>query len=380
MQTFLREGKAVIVLVILIFTIELMAQNGINDNSEYRGNTRVNIKTGITEAMYNINSHVYTGTPEEIAKQFLNENKDTLGISNITDLKHLETIKNPAGKHVGFLQTYNGIPVFGSETVVSINNENRVTMVVNGNNPIKNIKGTVAGISKELAISKAITILNAEEKTFVMKPEAELYIYRDSLDNYFLTWKINFIAQKPQGDWQVFVNANTGEVLKVMDISEYYVNGSGRVFKPDPITDLENIYLSDQNNSDYSALQDAYKTVTLNDLNEPVGGLFRLQGKYARSEDIELPNTTPVTNAYPVFSYNRSQPGFEETNAYYFIDLQRQYVGTLGFSPQWNGQDYILFDAHGFQGENNSKYVPDGPYIAFGDGKVDGAEDLSVIL
>ena len=82
-------------------------------------------------------------------------------------------------------------------------------MVANGNNPIKDLKSVASGISKESAVNKAITTLNAEEETFVMRPKAEPYIYRDSLDNCFLAWKINFIAQKPYGDWQIFIDANT---------------------------------------------------------------------------------------------------------------------------------------------------------------------------
>lgn len=113
MKNFLLERKyAIIFLVVMIFTIELTAQYSGNGNFEYRGNARVNTKTGITAAMYNISSNKYIGTSEEIAKQFLNENKSVFGISQITDLKHLETIRSPAGNHVGFIQTYNSIPVF----------------------------------------------------------------------------------------------------------------------------------------------------------------------------------------------------------------------------------------------------------------------------
>jgi hypothetical protein len=48
------------------------------------------------------------------------------------------------------------------------------------------------------------------------------------------------------------------------------------VFKPDPITALQNSSLKDSNNANYSALQNAYVTVTLNNLNDANGGLYRL--------------------------------------------------------------------------------------------------------
>jgi zinc metalloprotease ZmpB len=361
----------------MIFCTAIEAQKEINSEYEYNGNTRINKKTNIIAAMYNISSNIYSGTPEQIAKQFLEENKTAFGISDIADMKYTEIIESPAGKHVGFLQTYKGIPVFGSETVISINKENKVSMAVNGNTRITGLKSTTSGISKDFAVSKAITKVNAEEKTLVMQPKTELYIFQDSSGNSTLTWKINFTAQNPRGDWQVFVDANSGEIIKVMDILMYSVNGTGRVFKPDPITALNNTNLND--NSDYNALRDAYVTVTLNNLNDAIGGVYRLQGAYARSEEIASPNITPVTSATTSFLYTRDQPGFQETNAYYFIDLQRQYIGGLGFYPQWNNQNYIRFDAHGTD-EWNAWYNSSGQYLIFGDGGIDAAEDQDVII
>jgi len=174
----LKEFYWLLMVCIIIFS-ETTAQIDTNNKFEYRGNVRVNARTNIVAAMYNINSKVYNGEPDKIAIQFLGEHKNEFGITDISELKHLETIKSPAGNHVGFLQAYNGIPVYGSETVVSINKENRVTMVVNGNNPIKKMIGTTANVSKETAINKAISILKTDEESFVMKPKAELYIYCD---------------------------------------------------------------------------------------------------------------------------------------------------------------------------------------------------------
>lgn len=365
--------------VLLCFS-NLIAQNTSAYQFEYRGNARINTKTGITAAMYNVNSRVYNGTPENAARQFLNENKTALGISNVSDLKFIQTIASPDGKHVEFQQTYQGIPIYGSETVVSLNNENRVSMVENGNTPITGVKSVLAAISDGAAIRNAIAKVNAEEKTLVTQPKAELNIYQDSSQQFALAWKINFIAQNPHGDWQVFIGAVTGEVLKVMNIGFRYVNGSGKVFRPDPVTGLQNTLLTDQNDADYSSVQGAYVTTALSNLNDAIGGVYRLQGIYARSEDIESPNIAPVTSSTDSFLYNRSQSGFEETNAYYFLDAQRQYVSGLGFAPQWNGYDYIRFDAHGAYGDDNSWYMPSSKYIAYGDGGIDDAEDQDVIL
>jgi parallel beta-helix repeat protein len=263
---------------------------------------------------------------------------------------------------------------------VSINKKNRVTMVVNGNAPIPGLRSNQAGVSKEIAIENAITMLNADRKTFITEPEANLYIYRDSLDQCYLVWKINFITGQPTGDWQIFVDASSGEVLKIEDISVNYVNGQGKVFNPDPISALSDASLIDQNDSDYSEIQGAYQTVTLNNLDDPVGGIYYLQGRYAKSEDIESPTITPVTNTSATFLYNRSQVGFEEANIYYHINTMREYIGSLGFNPVWDVGEYIRFDAHGNWGNHGSHYSPSNCYVSFGDLCIDDGEDQDVII
>ncbi|MBU0560795.1 MAG: PepSY domain-containing protein, partial [Bacteroidetes bacterium] len=341
-------------------------------------NLRVNTKTNVAEVMYSTDKTVYEGTAEEIARQFLQENKDVFGITNISDLKFLEVIESPGGKHVGLTQTYKGIPVYGSETVVSINDKNQIETVANGCIPVKNIKSVTASLAKANAISNAKLKIKLNEKTLAAEPKAELYVYPDSLYQMRLIWKVNFSASEPKGSWEILVDAASGEVLGYKDV-RLYDTGQGKVFRPDPITALQNTSLTDQNNTDYQALQGAYVTVSLPNLNPPSGSLYRLHGSYARSEDLEYPYTTPVTNSTSSFLYNRSQPGFEETNAYYFIDAQRQYVGSLGFSPQWNSYNYIRFDAHGYTGDY-SWYDPSYQYVIFGDGGIDDAEDQDVIL
>ena len=141
--------------------------------------------------------------------------------------------------------------------------------------------------------------------------------------------------------------------------------------------------LTDQDDADYQALQSAYDTVTLRDLNDPVGGLYRIRGRYIWSEDIEFsqfPPCEPTTETDPDdFTYSRDQDAFEEVNVYYHIDTFRRYIGTLGFSPKWNNLDYIKIDAQGY-GNHNAAYYASPEYIRFGSGGVDAGEDQTVII
>ncbi|MBU1064791.1 right-handed parallel beta-helix repeat-containing protein [bacterium] len=379
MRTFTLKTVLPIFCTMFAFITTVVAQQRATDTFEYRNNCRINVKTGVVAARYNIKSPVYQGSPEQIAKQYLDENKAIFGISNVTDLKPIQTIESPSGKHITFLQTYQGIPVFGTETVVSINKNNRITMVVNGNTDITDLKSTNADISSEKAIEKAFEKVNVDESTLIALPRCDLYIYQDSLSCANLAWKVNFGAGKPPGDWQIFIDAISGEVLKIEDISVNYVNGQGKVFNPDPISSLSDASLTDQNDADYQELQGAYKTVTLTNLNDPVGGVFCLQGKYAKSVNKQYPDYTPVTSTTPSFNYNRSQLGFEEVNIYYHLNTIREYIGSLGFHPQFEDQgilkDYICFDAHDYTGSHYSTWG----YITLGDGCVDAGEDQDVV-
>lgn len=380
---FFREGFSFFstLLLVLLLSNFLPAQIKDSGKFKYENNQRIDTKTNIVAAWYNVDSRVYSGTPEQIARLFLIENKNKFGISNVSELELLEIIQSPAGKHVGFIQKFNNVPVYASETVVSINRDNRVTMVINGNSNNINITDVNPRISAASALSSVKSYkMITENEILIGIPKTELVIYKDSLGVYYLSWKVNIISAKLVGDWQAFVDANTGKIISIHDISKHYVNGQGKVFDPDPITSLQNTSLTDSNNSDYQALQNSYIDITLQDLNDAIGGLYYVKGRYARSEDIEAPYTTPVSNSSASFLYNRSQSGFEEVNAYYFIDAQRRYIGNLGFSPQWNSQDYIRFDAHGQNGYDQSAYMESQDYLTFGDGGIDDAEDQDVIL
>ncbi|MBK7980254.1 MAG: hypothetical protein IPK06_09730 [Ignavibacteriae bacterium] len=371
----------ILLLVLFILNIRFQAQSESSEKFIYLENKKINTLTNKIAAMYNVNSKVYNGSPEQIARQFLNEKKMDLGIANVSELKYIATNESHGVKHVGFIQTVDGIPVWGTESVVSINKENRISMVVNGNKNINiNKLSNSVNISNENAIRIALDKLIVDEKSLIKLPETELTIFQDSLNVDYLTWKVSFVSYKPRGDWLVFVDAINSNLIKIFNIQVNYSDGSGKVFNPNPIAALANISLTDQNDSDYPALQLAYKNVTLKNLNDPIGGLYYLQGKYAKSESLEPPSIPIVSSSSPVFNFNRSQPGFEEVNIYYIIDTYRTFVETLGFSPKWNNLDYLRFDAHANNGYDNINYVPSIPFIAVGDGGIDDGEDQDCIL
>lgn len=343
-------------------------------------------KRDFARAIYNLKTRKFSGTSEEIARQYLKENKDLLRMEkDLSDLKFLETKKSPAGSHVGFIQVYKGIPVFRSETVVSINPEGHVGMVFNGHKPDIDVSATpTIGESRALDLARSAIGVKLVHPGF--EPKAELIIYEDSFDEYHLAWKVIIVASEPEGTWMLLIEANTGLILESFNTLQDYVNGTGRIFKPDPGTELRNVALKDSNDADYQLLQPAYDLVSLYDLNNAVGGIYRIRGRYAYSRNITAPNDSVVNASNPSgFTYKRNQNGFEEASIYFYIDNQRRYLGTLGFSPTWkylgSGSETIAFDARGTP-EANAYYDPTYEYLRFGvpSTSFDAGEDQSVIL
>ena len=110
-----------------------------------------------------------------------------------------------------------------------------------------------------------------------------------------------------------------------------------------------------------------------------LGGLWRLTGPFCNIQDFESPAGLPVAAANPDdFQFTRDQQGFEDALVYWGIDTSQRYIQSLGFLNIQNNS--IWCDPHGFNGADNSHYIPSTNRLAWGEGGVDDAEDLDVVL
>ena len=100
--------------------------------------------------------------------------------------------------------------------------------------------------------------------------------------------------------------------------------GSARVFLPNPVADLQDESLTDQKDADYAALQRAYHTVKLTNLD----GTGYLCGDWAC---VYSETGSPAYSPTNTFSYNRHDDEFEQTMAYYWITEAQKYIQSLGF-------------------------------------------------
>ncbi len=353
------------------------------DNSWVTSKNRVD-GNGVVRAMYNINSRTTGATPEQIARTFLQANGHAFHLTGMTTTLQTNEIQTVQGSsHVRFNQTYEGVPVFRGDVVVSISNDNEISMVTNNFKDAINLASTTPSLTQETALQIARQHVGIRGRTTGQNDNAILMIFRADNGIDHLAYKVSMTNEDPMGDWQVFVDAMTGDVLNVEDLFvNERVQGSGYVYLSDPLSTARKIYNSigfaDNNDADSDSLT-AYRSLVTLDSITFESGVYKLKGSYCNVTDIESPSD-PVffaANSPNGFNNTRSQQEFEAVNVYYHVSNSYKRLLELGFSVPSLTQ--IRLDPHGYLGQDNSHYSPGGNWIAWGEGGVDDAEDADVI-
>jgi hypothetical protein len=150
--------------------------------------------------------------------------------------------------------------------------------------------------------------------------------------------------------------------------------GTGTVFFPNPVAELQNQSLTDQKDADYAALQPAYHGVTLTNLD----GSGFLVGDWANVRAETGSRAYSTTNT---FDYHRNDDRFEQVMAYYWVTEAQKYIQSLGFGTTRRAVNKESQDIRTNQyGVDNSFSWDKHDYLRFGKGGVDDAEDAEVIL
>lgn len=346
-------------------------------------NGKIDRTTGIWRFKTNLEAKVTPGTPEQMAREFVSRYQTrTFPKNDVSQLKAVHVSESPAGYHVRFQQTINDIPVYRSDMTVTIRKSDyTVTAVANNLRPAIRMKSMQPVIDKKTAIDIAMKKLDVKEQPSILKSQLSILDTKDR--GPVLTHHVTMVTMKPMGDWQVFVDARTGEVLHIEDIMRYSkkkADGSGMVFEPDPLTTAGVTYgapYSDQNDTDVTELNNERVNVVLRDLTKQ-GDNYILEGPYVVLSDLESPTDNfPALSDSTEFNFTRAQEEFEDVMVYYHVDLSYRRLMELGF----NIPSLLAFqaDPHGLNGDDNSHFVPSGNYCAWGEGGVDDAEDADVI-
>ena len=409
----------------LFFSINIMAQKPMEKRSfeitleedeaiqtVIKNNKRINVKTGKPVALYGLNYEVPQGSPESMAMYYLEHESQKLGIptSELANLRHHATRTTNAGSVVRYRQYIGEYPVNKAEVTISISPQNRVVYVMNSYQAVKSINVTPS-VSEDQAFELAKNYINVNGP--IKFRDSRLMFYSNSKMNR-LAHEVTISTNQPRGEWHVFVDAQTQEIFKVVDLANYYcsdsekhdkncnadckhedtmpntaeaefrrVDGTGFVFDPDPLTSNTVAYggqYVDGNDATNASLDAARFSVTLRDITES-GGMYSLVGPRAEVRDHDTPFNGLFAQNSPTFNFNRNDQAFEAVNVYYHIDFLMGYINDdLGCNVlpyQYNTG--VRFDPHGFGGADNSSYNSGAGVLQFGEGCVDDAEDSDVI-
>ncbi len=371
---------------------------------------RIDINTQIPISLYNLNYAVPNGTPEEMASYFLQEYSSTLKLrhADLSDLELHAIRSTNAGTVVRYRQHYEGYPVNKAELTVSIDPRNKVQFLMNSYETDVRLNSLHMSISEEEAIQKAMEYINP---TRLMMPETSRTMVYHNAQGSRLAHEITILAGEPQGEWHVFIDAQTQEIFKVENQLYYYckhndhqhdhnhppsasctasskpavtmANGTGFIFDPDPLSSNMVAYggnYVDNNDATNTDLDNSRFSVTLLDI-EDNNGTFTLRGPWAEIVDSDAPNTGLFSQNSSVFEFDREEQGFEPVNCYYHIDYLMRYINnTLGCNVvPYQYTTGVRFDPHGANGADNSFYSSGSGTVTFGEGCVDDAEDSDVI-
>jgi subtilisin-like proprotein convertase family protein len=314
---------------------------------------------------------------ETVARTFLMSRSEAMRLApDLSDLRLVDVIESPGGNHVRFQQEYEGVPIEAGVVWVTVGRGGEVMRVANE---------SLAGM--DLDVRPAVTADDAVRSVreaigaagTLHAPERADLVIRRYEGRVYLAWKTIVPADDPFGDWEAFVDARTGRIEEIRDRVLHYTEGSGQIWDPNPPVRLMNNSISDLNDADQTVFNAAYQTGLLHELNDAVGGVYRLRGRFVSSIEFESPVVTLATNASPTgFVYTRSDDRFEEVICYYHIDTTQRHIQSLGFTNVNNRVQE--FDAHGLSGDDNSHYIPSTKRIAYGDGCVDDSEDADVVI
>jgi hypothetical protein len=358
---------------------------------------RFSSETGQALALYRVNHPVRPGTPEAMAREYLAARGADLGLREASELRYLATRQGQATTTVAFEQTYQGVPVYRAETAVSLNRQGLVTFVMNGYKPGVSLPDLAATASREAARAQVTARLGLQGK--LQKETQDVVVYH-SKGVSRLAYRFRLVpSAAPFGDWEALVDAKTGELFRVEDLSCYRqqgqplvpVNGTATVFAPDPLSSSGGTVYGtggfvDGADADTPDLTGQLSSVTLLDI-DLTAGTHTLRGPFAEIVDTEAPLKGLFTQASSSFNSTRSPDVFEAANTYYHIDRFMRYINTpsgsggLGLTvmpTQYVGG--VRFDPHGLNGADNSHYTPGTGQLAFGEGGVDDDEDADVVI
>ncbi len=294
--------------------------------------------------------------------------------------RQVESVRESiVGTHVRGREFRAGVPVDGSDWLVSAVGGRVVQVEAR---PVR-LAGAPAARPVGEAVARVATLARLRV-TDLLVPAAVTRVLAPHGGALVDTYRVSVVAAKPAVAAVVNVDAATGRVFSVQD-DRRKVDGSARVFDPNPIVTKKDITLrqpleqqtpadADLDSADLTAQR---KKLPLTGLDATALASGRLSGPWV---NVIAPGYNPTLTS-GTFDITRGDPRFEGLMAYAHLDRFQRYLQSLGFkgkaAANAEPQDIVATRVEGY---DNSFYQPGNDLMLLGAGGVDDGEDAEVIL
>lgn len=164
----------------------------------------------------------------DVAEKFLANNRSLLKLSDPASELALkrEQIDEFGKKHFRYQQTFNGVPIWGKELMVHLNDDDSVYLAHGSHEPSLSDVNTTPGITKEEAVRLTKEHLGMTNDG-VDQTQSELLIYPSENGAMILAYKVDIMPRLDQR-WIYFIDAKSGEVLhRIFNIHNQVAVASG---------------------------------------------------------------------------------------------------------------------------------------------------------
>lgn len=202
--------------------------------------SRWNAFGGSPDVIYDFASQPYSGTPQDAARAFVNDNASLFGVTDMNNFRLFSQRDALGGHLVRFQQTFNGVPVSDGGIGIVMNAQNQVVMAsgpffrdvaVNTQPSITAEQAKVAAAT-DLArfyvqlpaaandlLQNGLSIISQQVAVIDSIP-ATLSVY-PTADGYRLAWKVAKYSTNPFGVYMVTVDAHNGQILGRKDFVSF---------------------------------------------------------------------------------------------------------------------------------------------------------------
>ena len=195
---------------------------------------------GSPDVMYDFASKSYSGTPEEAARAFINDNAALFGVTELNNLRLFSQRQALGGSLLRFQQVFNGVPVSEGGIGIVMNAQGQVIMA---SGPF--FRDVAINTQPAISATQAVAAANADLNRFnITLPSAAANLLQNGLsilgqqlaaadsipptlsiyptaDGYRLAWKVAKYSTNPFGLYMTTVDANSGEVIARKDFAQF---------------------------------------------------------------------------------------------------------------------------------------------------------------